>query len=708
MADEKAKPTQSLAKAPADDDMPTRPIAAIKGEVLAAAEAQAAAKSKTTPQEQAKTAETAKATSPVKAAEPVKETPIYRPGSQPSPQNMRPEEPTDSEITLVRPVPKGAVVIASTPKSEPAGIETVRLKPKPAPAEAVQPKPEQPAAKPATEPATAPAKPAPVPPKAAAPSEAPLKPLAPAPLGSATKPSAPDKTDIKDIPVDFIKPVADDVPADKAQLGASPNTSKPKAGKPDKPAKKAKKGTKRRTLVGVLIALLIIALSGATTVAVAANRYGDQAKIGATLAGVSVTGQTQQELVDTVNQMASDMSVNIDVDGQQKTFTLDQLGVTVDADKTAADVIGADSKFSWWPFRFTNYPLVMNYDETAVQQAVLDSFFGDAQHPVDSSVEMDESMSSFAAILGNDGKTVDTTPVIDAVNQMAQGADAGVVTLTSTVLPAAIQPEAAQLAVQTANNMVAQKYTFASDKKTYTLDPSETVMWITFNPNTSTGAIDIGINQDAMAEQLPGILNSKVANPPVNRRILYTPEGAQIAIETWGQSGTIVSNTDAAVSAMLQALPAAQPLKFTVTTKAKSYDTEKITVGGAYDQPNGSKWIDVNQSTYKVTLYEGTTLIKQFLCVVGAPKTPTSVGTFYINRKFASSSMRGHNLDGSEYYVAYVPYTLYFHYGEALHGAPWRSSFGYRGSHGCVNLSVANAKFVFNWAPLGTKVVSHF
>ncbi|MDU2058473.1 MAG: L,D-transpeptidase, partial [Dermabacter sp.] len=54
-----------------------------------------------------------------------------------------------------------------------------------------------------------------------------------------------------------------------------------------------------------------------------------------------------------------------------------------------------------------------------------------------------------------------------------------------------------------------------------------------------------------------------------------------------------------------------------------------------------------------------------------------------------------------------VKYNQFFHKGYALHSAPWRSSFGYSGSHGCVNMRVKDAKWLFEWASLGTKVVSH-
>ena len=54
-----------------------------------------------------------------------------------------------------------------------------------------------------------------------------------------------------------------------------------------------------------------------------------------------------------------------------------------------------------------------------------------------------------------------------------------------------------------------------------------------------------------------------------------------------------------------------------------------------------------------------------------------------------------------------MPWVTYFHRGYALHDTPWRSSFGYSGSHGCVNLPVSVAKQVYDFAPLGTPVVVH-
>ncbi len=44
---------------------------------------------------------------------------------------------------------------------------------------------------------------------------------------------------------------------------------------------------------------------------------------------------------------------------------------------------------------------------------------------------------------------------------------------------------------------------------------------------------------------------------------------------------------------------------------------------------------------------------------------------------------------------------------EALHGAYWHNNFGHKMSHGCVNLPLYFATWLYGWAPLGTEVWVH-
>jgi lipoprotein-anchoring transpeptidase ErfK/SrfK len=49
------------------------------------------------------------------------------------------------------------------------------------------------------------------------------------------------------------------------------------------------------------------------------------------------------------------------------------------------------------------------------------------------------------------------------------------------------------------------------------------------------------------------------------------------------------------------------------------------------------------------------------------------------------------------YFLEEVPLTMFFDDGRALHGAYWHDGFGYRHSHGCVNLSITDAHWLYQW-----------
>ncbi len=118
---------------------------------------------------------------------------------------------------------------------------------------------------------------------------------------------------------------------------------------------------------------------------------------------------------------------------------------------------------------------------------------------------------------------------------------------------------------------------------------------------------------------------------------------------------------------------------------------------------SGEKWIDVNLSTQTITAYADQTPVYSALVSTGLWGTPTVVGTFKIYVKYLSTPM-----SGPGYYLPNVPHTMYFHAGFAIHGAYWHNNFGAPMSHGCVNLSLPDAEWFYNWAPVGTIVVTHY
>ncbi len=106
-------------------------------------------------------------------------------------------------------------------------------------------------------------------------------------------------------------------------------------------------------------------------------------------------------------------------------------------------------------------------------------------------------------------------------------------------------------------------------------------------------------------------------------------------------------------------------------------------------------WIDVELGQQVLTVMQGSQPIYVTLISSGK-KGPTPRGLFRINKKQAVGSMSSAPGAADPYAVEAVPYVQYFHGGIALHSAYWHNLFGFRVSHGCVNLSPRDAAHVYS------------
>jgi lipoprotein-anchoring transpeptidase ErfK/SrfK len=124
---------------------------------------------------------------------------------------------------------------------------------------------------------------------------------------------------------------------------------------------------------------------------------------------------------------------------------------------------------------------------------------------------------------------------------------------------------------------------------------------------------------------------------------------------------------------------------------------------GSASSGNGVRWIDVDLTNQRVYAYEGDTIVNSFIVSTGTWRTPTVTGKFKVYIRLRSGSMRGPG-----YFLPDVPYIMYFHKSYGLHGTYWHNNFGTPMSHGCVNLSIDDAAWLYNWSYLGTVVNVHY
>ena len=122
---------------------------------------------------------------------------------------------------------------------------------------------------------------------------------------------------------------------------------------------------------------------------------------------------------------------------------------------------------------------------------------------------------------------------------------------------------------------------------------------------------------------------------------------------------------------------------------------------GAYQE------IVISISAQMMWAYEGGALVNSSYVSTGTaevPETTTPIGWHSILTKIDIQDMEG-TISGEDYFVEDVPYVMYFdNLGNALHGTYWHSNFGAPMSHGCINLPMDVAAWMYEWAPVGTAV----
>ena len=132
-----------------------------------------------------------------------------------------------------------------------------------------------------------------------------------------------------------------------------------------------------------------------------------------------------------------------------------------------------------------------------------------------------------------------------------------------------------------------------------------------------------------------------------------------------------------------------------------------VSGSGPGPQQGAYKEIVVSISAQALWAYENGELVRSTLVSTGTaevPETTTPIGYYQIHTKIDIQDMEG-TISNEYYFVPDVPDVMYFDYqGNALHGTYWHNNFGTPMSHGCVNLPLDVAAWMYDWAPIGTAV----
>lgn len=203
------------------------------------------------------------------------------------------------------------------------------------------------------------------------------------------------------------------------------------------------------------------------------------------------------------------------------------------------------------------------------------------------------------------------------------------------------------------------------------------------------------------------------------------------AVAQWFEGGLLVADGEeggARLAPLARELAASLEIDTTpVAQRDLPLFDEWLFLGAGNPDPHGDpaapgrKRIEVSLSEQMIRAFQGTNLVTAPYVSTGIDPNGTNPGTYHIRLKYPIQDMQGFTDTTGEvlgfgdapegtipYSVEDVPHVMYFNLeAEALHGTYWHNNFGQKMSHGCVNLPLDVAAFIYGWAPMGTQVVVH-
>lgn len=453
---------------------------------------------------------------------------------------------------------------------------------------------------------------------------------------------------------------------------------------------------------------------------------------GVTLWGNPVMGQSHSHIAAQIDDAANNTTVTVSYEGKSAKVSLKDLGLSVDSDAIASDVLNAKRDGVWWQ----RYAFWIKKDVT-VAPASADAASNDALNaklsveevkPVDASVQLNADKNGFDVVAGQQGKGLDATPVakaaIESVESLGSSQPKTVTTSVKNTDPQVtdtIANDAKSTLDDLIKNPVAIK---VGDHQIASVDAQALAVSTRIDANKN-GKLSSGearkdfvvFDATKLQQYYDSNIKPTLKSEPQTREVFVDSTGKTLSVKTEGHDGvTIADNADASLGQKL--------------VEALSSGQDSVSIDGTV-QPmqvvSINKHVVVNLIAHTLVAYEGDTVVKTLHVNLGQDNDPntgvcggdgfcTPVGDWTIIRKVPNETMRGSIVVNGRTEKWEVPNVGFANYitndGVAIH----RAAVGFEAtdadlarmkpniSHGCVGLGWDVAEWFYDWAPNGTPV----
>ena len=415
---------------------------------------------------------------------------------------------------------------------------------------------------------------------------------------------------------------------------------------------------------------------------------------GTTVAGIPVGWLTPGAAAEVISTHLSETEITLTGAGDDAVLTGADLGAAIDA-RALADEAFAERPM-WNVTAWMGDPVAGDITldpakaDAALRAAVPASF----DDPVDAGVVFDAASATFVVTPSETGTAVDvdalTTAIVDTVADGGKNLEfpGG----PAEAAPAVTDEDATTLATSV-NSMLGTMGFYIGDERTVPVAPTVAATWFTVIDDD--GQLRIQADEAAIQTTVDTLATS-VDRAPVNATNIVDSAGKVLRTETAGVNGRAIGDTTGLASDVAAKIEAGESVFPIEVAETK------------FESVNLLRKIDVNLSRQTATLYENGAVVRSWAISSGKSATPTDAGNFRVYAHVREQTMKSREPDGSITETPNVPWVTYFNGDEGFHGTYWHNDFGNPRSHGCVNMPIDVARYVYEWSPVGLEVAVHY
>lgn len=409
---------------------------------------------------------------------------------------------------------------------------------------------------------------------------------------------------------------------------------------------------------------------------------------GVAVAGTPVGFHTEGQAVQAIENRVADAKITIG----NATVTGAELGATVNAEEAAKKAFADHPlwKITDWNPQDPYAPKVTVDPEKAAEvlRAEDDQLFVD---PVDAQVVYDEKKGAFVAKASQPGTAPDVSSLGEQLSEALVAGSGGIEITTDAVEVApSTETKAAKAQAKALNGTLHDAGFYVDGEEVVDITGEQLASWIDVKPNEE-GAFSVNVDEAAI-QKVVKKLPEQVDRAPVDGEVIVNTAGDVLRGDA--EDGRKLASTKGIAKGFAESLAKGEG----------AYELKVETVKA--DITKLERRLVADLSDLKVYAYENGKVVKTFPMSPGKAGNETDQGNFTVYAKLDMQNMGNEDTTKAPYYYTpNVKYVMYFNGSEGFHGTYWHNEFGIQPmSHGCVNLSEPDAKWLYDWTPYGTEV----